>query len=232
MDCPLAVDVLLHRHEAWRPTSTGRLIQRVMPGARSHVYSHDVPLNRDAILRPGRELWVLHPAGDAMPEEVSTEGIQVLLLDGNWREAARMRKAVEDWGRCVRLPAVGQSRYWLRNQAEAGCFSTAEALLVLLERLGLSAAARALRIQFELHVYAGLRLRGLIREAEEYLRESPLEEAMPEVLRELQRRRPGGTDGRDGSEGRKREAGEAGRDRRGKADEAGDEAGREGENGG
>jgi hypothetical protein len=68
-------------------------------------------------------------------------------------------------------------------------FSTVEALILLLEVLGEVEAAETLRIQFELHVYAGLRSRGAVREAAQFLVESPLASALPEVLQELQRRR-------------------------------------------
>lgn len=72
---------------------------------------------------------------------------------------------------------------------------------MVLEFLGLDAAAGALRVQFEWHVYAGLRARGAVVEAAAFLAGSLLHEAMPECLRALQeRRRCGGTQG--GSAGR------------------------------
>jgi hypothetical protein len=36
--CPLAIDVLIDRRELWRPTSTGRLINRVSPASRGHEF--------------------------------------------------------------------------------------------------------------------------------------------------------------------------------------------------
>ena len=198
IECPLAIDVLIHHREFWRPSSTGRLINRVIPASRGHVFRHDLPLNEAAIRRPGRELWILHPLGEplgACPELGDRAGArgappQVLLLDGSWREAARMMNGVKSWGRLVSLPMTGPSRYLLRDQQGAGNYSTVEALLFLLEALGLPAQHAALRLQFELHVYAGLRARGEKTAAENFLADSPARDAFPELLAELNRRRP------------------------------------------
>lgn len=188
--CPLQVDVLMHHRESWRPTSTGHLIKRVMPGARRHIYRQESPPAQAAIIEPGRELWILHPLGEPMPVGPKPETLQVLLLDGSWGEAAEMMRAVEPWGRRVNLPMTGESRYRLREQRGAGMFSTVEALLFLLDALGLAEEHRRLRLQFELHVYAGLRARGKKPDAEAFLADSPLREAMPELLSKLAQSRP------------------------------------------
>jgi DTW domain-containing protein YfiP len=189
IDCPLAVDVLIHHREFWRPTSTGRLINRVIPSSRGHVFRHDLPLNRAAIVQPGRTLWILHPLGEPLPAGMPPADLQVLLLDGSWREAARMMHGVESWGRLVSLPMTGPSRYLLRDQQGAGKYSTVEALLCLLQALGLAQAHAELRLQFELHVYAGLRARGEKAAAEAFLVDSPVREAVPELLEKLNERR-------------------------------------------
>jgi DTW domain-containing protein YfiP len=84
---------------------------------------------------------------------------------------------------------TGQSRFWLRAQQEGGRFSTAEALIFLLETLGLNTAGAALRVQFELHVYASLRSRGRTDLAAEFLAESMIPAALPEFLGHLCSRR-------------------------------------------
>jgi DTW domain-containing protein YfiP len=188
--CPLAIEVLIHSREYYRPTSTGRLINRVIPASRGHIYRYDVPLNQAAIARPERELWVLHPLGDPLPAGAKPENVQLLLLDGSWREAAKMRADTKSWGRTVNLPMNGQSRYLLRDQQSAGRFSTVEALLFLLAAFGLKDEHAQLQLQFELHVYAGLRSRGEKIDAEKFLAESPIREAFPELIAEFNRRRP------------------------------------------
>lgn len=101
-----------------------------------------------------------------------------------------MSKVVAPWGRLVRLPEAGESRYWLRGQELSGKYSTVESLLFLLSALGLKEAETKLRLQFELHVYAGLRARGSKAASLEYLEKSPIREAFPDLLREFDRSRP------------------------------------------
>lgn len=186
---PLRVDILIHHREFWRPTSTGRLINRVVPASHGHVFRHDLPLNRAAIVQPDRELWILHPKGEALPTDRPPENVQLLLLDGSWREAARMLQGVERWGRAVSLPMTGPSRYLLRDQQSAGHYSTVEALLFLLEAFGLRAEHAHLRLQFELHVYAGLRARGEKAAAERFLADSPARDAFSDLLERLNQKR-------------------------------------------
>lgn len=193
LDLPVQVDVLIHHREYWRPTSTGRLIDRLVPSARNHVYRHETPPKREDIVQPGRELWVLHPRGEPIPTETPPpENVQLILLDGNWREALRMLHTVESWGRRVCLPISGPGRYWLRGVQAPGHYSTIEALLFLLKELKLTEAEAHLRNQFELHVYAGLRARGAKIPAAEYLATSPIRDAFPELLARLDAHHPGG----------------------------------------
>jgi DTW domain-containing protein YfiP len=187
--CPLQVDVLIHHREFNRPTSTGRLINRVMPASRGHLFRRETPPDRAAIREPGRELWILHPRGEPLPAAAKSQNLQVLLLDGSWREAGRMSQEVASWGRLVRLPETGPGRYQLRTHEHEGKYSTVESLLMLLAELGLSEAANQLRLQFELHVYAGLRTRGAKAKAEEFLATSPIREAFPDLLAQLHVRR-------------------------------------------
>ncbi len=134
---------------------------------------------------PGRALWILHPRGEPLPTGVPPAEVQVLLLDGSWREAARMSLVTASWGRLVRLPMTGPSRYGLREHQQEGKYSTMEALLFLLTAFGLSTEASQLQLQFELHVYAGLRARGAKAAAEEFLVTSPIREAFPDLLKKF-----------------------------------------------
>lgn len=174
---PLEIDVLTHHREMSRPSSTGHLIQRVIPASRQHLWRRERSMSAGEIRVAGRELWVLHPFGAPAPATFAATNVQVVLLDGSWREAAAMAREVQGWGRLVSLPMAGESRFWLRAQTESGRFSTVEALLFLFERAGLDDAARTLGLQFELHVYAHLRARGQIASAAAYLAHSSMRES-------------------------------------------------------
>lgn len=200
----LSVHVLIHRHESRKPSSTGTLVARAVAGAVSHVYQRETKFfpaatfNADA-LDPARELWILHPSGDPPPPR-SDAGLappnghpHVLLLDGTWRQAGEMLRAVEGMGRCVRLPdaSAEPSRYWLRDQPGPATLSTAEAVMGILRTVGEHEADRGLHLHFELHVYATLLARGRREMAERYLGHSPLLGDAPEALARLHARKAG-----------------------------------------
>jgi hypothetical protein len=101
VETQLAVHVLIHRGEQCKPSSTGRLIARAVAGAACHVFQRATRFHPAAgfaadSVEPGRELWILHPGGDPMPEPVAATaggqytGTTVLLLDGTWRQAGEM----------------------------------------------------------------------------------------------------------------------------------------------
>jgi len=100
-----------------------------------------------------------------------------------------MAQATTSWGRLVRLPESGPARFQLRSFEYDGRYSTVESLVILLAALGLAEAAAQLRLQFELHVYAGLRARGAKARAEEFLATSDVPQAFPDLLARLQERR-------------------------------------------
>jgi hypothetical protein len=125
-----------------------------------------------------------------MPETPEPRSLQVVAIDGSWREASAIAREVAGWGRLVSLPMSGQSRFWLRTQAEGGKFSTVEALIFLFDALGLDAVAEHLRAQFELHVYASLRARGNKDQAEQFLAGSPAATRFSELIAALNVRRP------------------------------------------
>jgi DTW domain-containing protein YfiP len=172
----LAVHVLIHKHEQRKPSSTGTLIARAVTGAACHVYervSRRIPAAEFPAhaLAPDRQLWILHPWGEPLPAAPATEGrpngdrIQIILLDGTWRQAGEMLRTVEPTH-----------------------VSTAEALGHVLHAVGEPEAARQLRLHFELHVYATLLARGKREMAERYLGHSLLLTAARDALDRLHAR--------------------------------------------
>ena len=198
----LAVNVLIHRHEQDKPSSTGALVGRAVRGAACHVYQREnrffpaAGFPADAI-EPGRDLWILHPSGEPLPTLSDTTANPqqpdpgIVLLDGTWRQAGEMLRSMEGVGRCVRLPddaASEASRYWLRDQPGPSQLSTVEALMGAFRAVGETEAESRLRLHFELHVYASLLARGKREMAERYLGHSPLLTEAPEALARLHAR--------------------------------------------
>ncbi len=201
MTVPFAVDVLMHHRERYRPSSTGNLVERVVNEAHLHLYRRERGLTAADLQRPGKDLWILHPHGLPAPATTNPADVQVLLLDGAWREATAMAQEVGRWGRLVSLPMTGESRYWLRAKGEGARYSTVEALLFLLQHFVTAAGFadsgrqwaeehRKLRRQFELHVYASLRSRGHKEEAKAFLADSPILTELAEFVAALDVPRP------------------------------------------
>src|SRR5690606_2584704 len=117
VDVPVGVEVLMHFKEAYRPSSTGHLIGRLVRGAVVNEYRPDLP--PPAITGDG-PVWVLHPSGDVPPAGRPPAGLRVVLIDGSWQQAAGMLRTAASRGRCIRLPMTGESRYRLRSQQEGG----------------------------------------------------------------------------------------------------------------
>ena len=190
LQLPLAVTVLIHQRELGKPSSTGNLIKRLLPDSLQHRWNTAMPVREDQVQIPGRELWILHPQGEPLPASATADSAHVLLLDGAWHEAKTMMRHTSSWGRLVSLPMQGASRFWLRRQQGDNQFSTIEALMFLLRALGLQHAGTALQLQFELHVYAGLRSRGSNDLAAQYLATSPIATALADYLEQLHTPRP------------------------------------------
>ena len=71
----LQVDVLMHHRERYRPSSTGNLIRRVLPGSRQHDCRRERKMTAAEVRLAGRELWVLHPHGLPAPTDVPVEHV-------------------------------------------------------------------------------------------------------------------------------------------------------------
>jgi DTW domain-containing protein YfiP len=192
LECPLDIDLLMHFCEANRPSSTRHLIKRLIPSSRIHLAGGGRQPDHAAILRPGKTLWILHQQGDLPPTGAVPENLQVLLIDGSWRQASDLMRSVCTLGKTIRLPMSGESRYRLRAQKDEGKFSTIEALMFLMSTLGLHREEAQLRLEFELHVYAGLLARGRPPDARRFLVDSPVRTAFPDLVARLDPWRPQG----------------------------------------
>jgi hypothetical protein len=199
VDTRLHIHVLIHRHEHHKPSSTGKLLTRAVTGSRCHIYQRETRFSLASgfpaqALTHGTELWILHPKGESLPaaaaDATDPPSPHILVLDGTWRQAGEMLRAVEGIGRCVCLPepTAEPSRYWLREQREPSHLSTAEAIMGVLKAMGEASAEYRLRLHFELHVYATLLARGRREMAERYLGHSPLLVEVPEVIDRLHTR--------------------------------------------
>ena len=187
VSCPISATVLIHELEARRPTSTGHLLGRLLPNSRLIEWKPGEELAPESVREPGKELWIIHPNGNPLPAPGSVDltTVQAVMIDGSWKQATAMMKTLIGWGRKVRLATYPESRYWRRKPQAPGLVSTAEAFIILVRALGEAQVADELSLRFELHVYAVLCARGEKKAAAEYLEQSPIATAHPELVARL-----------------------------------------------
>jgi DTW domain-containing protein len=132
------VVLLVHHREARKPSNTGQLAARCLVRSAVHIVGQRHQLI--AAPQPNHGLpLVLFPDSDAEPIEnyaSSPVAISLLVPDGNWSQASKMRRRGPglESVRCVTLPDTGPSEYRLRAEPRRGGLATFEAI------------ARALRI--------------------------------------------------------------------------------------
>ena len=135
---PTAVQVTLLQHpgERHHAFNTARLTRRCLEGASLHVAWPDgqrmacrPPLADDAVL--------LYPRPDAIDADAWEGPVpsQLVVLDGTWSQVRRLQHD-NPWLAelpAVTLPAGAPSRYRIREEPEAHCLSTIEAVSRVLE---------------------------------------------------------------------------------------------------
>jgi DTW domain-containing protein YfiP len=125
------VVLLVHQLELRKPTNTGRLAARCLPGS-TMVVRGGPALPSDAAWVEAAAPVLLFPDGDAQPLERwrdSPDPVTLLVPDGTWRQAARTRRRLPGLLAlpCAALPAPAPSVYRLRS-ARPGRLSTMEAI--------------------------------------------------------------------------------------------------------
>ncbi|MCX5744849.1 MAG: DTW domain-containing protein, partial [Proteobacteria bacterium] len=150
-------------------TNTGLLAARCLVGSEVGIIGdRDRPLALP-IVRPGERGLLLFPDDDAVPIATFTDADQPLVLvvpDGNWRQAAKMRHRVPglDVLTCVTLPSTTPTTtYRLRAEPRAGGLATLEAIahaIGLLEGTRGPAIEAAMLAVFQVMVERTLRARG------------------------------------------------------------------------
>lgn len=125
--------LVIHRYEDRKPTNTGRLAAECLASAEVHVRGHEgapsAPIGWGDDVQP----LLLFPHPDAVPIErfaSSQRPVVLVVPDGNWRQASKVRKRVPGLldVPCVTLPEGPPSLYRLRSEAHATGLATGEAI--------------------------------------------------------------------------------------------------------
>jgi len=145
--------LLMHRAEERKPTNTGRLATEALVNSELVVRGNvDAPTAAFPWAEDERPLF-LFPFADAtpLPELVRDERrITLIVPDGNWRQASRMRNRVPGLRTvpCVSLPASAPSRYRLRVESHPAGLATIEAIARAFGVLEGEPVERALLVPF------------------------------------------------------------------------------------
>ncbi len=134
------VVVVIHQLETNKPTNTGVVAARCLQNS-AVVYRgrgpEDAPggdLGALAAAAPRSVVLFPHPAATPLADWRGTDGLQLIVPDGTWSQAARTRRRLEVLAGlpCVALPARAAGPDRLRAAPRPGRLATLEALAVAL----------------------------------------------------------------------------------------------------
>jgi DTW domain-containing protein len=128
--------LLIHRFEDRKPTNTGRLAAECLANSEVIVRGHASEPTAPFACHGGSTPLLLFPHEGATPLDErspwigSERPITLIVPDGNWRQASKVRNRVAGLSHvaCVSLPAGEPSVYRLRAEAHEGGLSTLEAI--------------------------------------------------------------------------------------------------------
>jgi DTW domain-containing protein YfiP len=132
--------LFIHRDEDRKTTNTGRLAGQCIAGSEVRVRGRQHHACPPFVAPPGTRPLLLFPHDDAIPLEpppTTSEPFTLIVPDGTWRQARRVRHRVPGLGDvpCVALPAGEPSIYALRSEAREGGLATIEAIARAFELL-------------------------------------------------------------------------------------------------
>lgn len=141
----LQIALLLHENEPQRPTTTSKIIQKVLPATETYIWQRKEPPQQliEKIKDKETDAWLLFPADrpDLISRKNSFCGVNpgrkalIIIPDGTWKE---VRKIVRKSPWLDQLPLLAfdpqtPSRYDLRRNPDADHLCTAETVVELLK---------------------------------------------------------------------------------------------------
>jgi DTW domain-containing protein YfiP len=163
--------LVIHRFEDRKSTNTGRLATHCLTNSEV-VVRGDANAPGDAVdFPPGSEPVLLFPHEDAVPLRdfaASKRPVALVVPDGNWRQASKVRKRVPglDALPCAMLEPGASSLYRLREETHPRGLATMEAIARALGVLEGEAVQRELERLFLVMVERTLWSRGELGRAE------------------------------------------------------------------
>jgi DTW domain-containing protein len=162
--------LIIHRYEDRKPTNTGRLAAQCLANSEIIVRGHESAPTAPFLCPQGTQPLLLFPHEGAtpLPElRASTDPVTLVVPDGNWRQASKVRNRVPGLRDvpCVSLPVGAPSMYRLRAEAHEAGLATIEAIARAMGLLEGDAVQKALEHVFRAMVDRTLWSRGMVRTA-------------------------------------------------------------------
>jgi DTW domain-containing protein YfiP len=155
--------LVIHHFEDRKSTNTGRLATRCLINSEIVVRGREAEPPRPLPVDPSTQALLLfpHPAALPLRQFVGSERpITLVVPDGTWRQAAKVRNRVQGLREvpCVTLPEGPRSHYRMRSEPHEGGLGTIEAIARALGMLEgphvQEALERVLRIVVERALWA------------------------------------------------------------------------------
>ncbi len=159
--------LVIHRFEDRKPTNTGRLASACLVNSEVIVRGRLQPSAAAFAGPPGSHPHLLFPDDHAVRLDQlppSSQPVTLVVPDGNWRQAQRIRTGVPGLRAvpCVRLPPGPPSSYRLRTEPHPGGLATMEAIARALGILEGPSVQAQLEHVFRVMVERTLWTRGLL----------------------------------------------------------------------
>lgn len=159
--------LLIHYREARKPTNTGQLAARCLTNSHVGIVGDPARPLSLPLVQGDEQPLLLFPAQDALPLETfaaSDRPIVLIVPDGNWRQASKMRQRIPGLANvpCALLPTQSSTIYRLRSEPREGGLATMEAIAYALGILEGHQVQQTMLHVFRVMVERTLWLRGAL----------------------------------------------------------------------
>lgn len=122
--------LVMHKAEKRKPTNTGHLAAKVLVNSQTVIRGIEGAPEPVLEWPADHEPVLLYPAEDAKPLSRTERPITLIVPDGNWRQAGKVRQRVRSLKdvRCVTLPPGEPTSYRLRTESVPNGLATIEAI--------------------------------------------------------------------------------------------------------
>lgn len=148
--------LVIHHTELRKPTNTGNLAASCLVNSEVHVRGREGIPNAPVTWGDRTPLLLFPHEGEAEILVPTDEPVALIVPDGNWRQAAKVRARVPglEKVRCVTLPPGPPSTYRLRSEPHAHGLATVEAIA---RALGILEGAAGPQVQAAIeHVFRAM----------------------------------------------------------------------------